>query len=118
MNILFIDTFGVSTQIESTYKNLEEIKNLNTESYESGKYIYHIVKLQAGIPLKFKFCNTLINFSVYLIKTNKNNDKILNIKSTDFIDTKFLQLHVTDYDSDTSSDIEYDICDRLTSSIC
>lgn len=118
MNILFIDHHGVSAKIKNPYKNLEEIKVLNTESYKHGKYNYHIVKLKEGMPLKFKFCNTLINFSVYLIKTNKNNDKILNIEPCDIIDTQFLKSQITNYDSDNSSDIEYDICDKLTSSVC
>lgn len=118
MNILFIDHCGVSTKIKNPYKNLEDIKVLDTESYKHGKYNYHVVKLKEGMPLKFKFCKTLINFSVYLIKTNKNNDKILNIDSDDIIDTQFLKLQITNYDSDDSSDIEYDICDQLKSEIC
>tara|TARA_B100000497_G_C7279971_1_gene194110 strand:- start:127 stop:483 length:357 start_codon:yes stop_codon:yes gene_type:complete len=118
MNILFINHCGVSTKIKNPYKNLEDIKVLDTESYKHGKYNYHVVKLKEGMPLKFKFCNTLINFSVYLIKTNKNNDKILNIDSDDIIDTQFLKLQITNYDSDDSSDIEYDICDQLKSEIC
>ena len=118
MNILFIDHLGVITKIKNPYKNLEEIKKLNTETYHVGKYNYHIIRLKEGIPLKFKFCNTLINFSLYLIKTNKNNDKFLIIEPNDIVDTNFLKIQVTHYDSDDSSDIEYDICDRLTTSIC
>lgn len=114
MDILFIDQLGLITIIKSPWES-----GIPTElKFTKGKYTYNIVKIKDGIPLKFIFCNTLINFSGYIIKTNKNTDKVLNIKIDDIIDTEFLIKQTTCYDSDDSSDIEYDICDKLTDQIC
>lgn len=114
MDILFIDQSGVIT----TVKNSNEKLISPTLKFTRGKYNYNIIKIKDGIPLKFKFCNTLINFSCYIIKTNKNTNKILDIKTDDIIDKDFLIEQTTLYDSDNSSDIEYDICDKLTDKIC
>lgn len=113
MDILFIDQSGVITKVKNSCENFTP-----TEKITTGKYTYNIIKIKDGIPLKFKFCNTLINFSCYIIKTNKNTNKILDIKIDDVIDKNFLINQVTLYDSDESSDIEYDICDKLMDKIC
>lgn len=114
MDILFIDQLGVITKIKNPCDNL----NLAEFKFTKGKYNYNIIKIKDGIPLKFKFCNIIISFSCYIIKTNKNTNKILDIKMDDVIDTDFLINQTTFYDSDSSSDIEYDICDKLTDKIC
>ena len=114
MDILFIDQLGIITKIKSSWENV----SFSDFTFIKGKYTYNIIKIKDGIPLKFKFCNTLINFSGYVVKTNKNTNKILNIKIEDIIDTDFLIRQTTYYDSDDSSDIEYDICDKLTDKIC
>jgi hypothetical protein len=114
MDILFIDHLGIITKIKNPMENV-----ISTElKFTSGKYTYNIIKIKEGIPLKLKFCNTLINFSGYVVKTNKNTNKILDIKIKDIIDADFLINQTTLYDSDESSDIEYDICDKLTNQIC
>lgn len=114
MDILFIDQLGIITKIKSPWENV----TFSDFKFTKGKYTYNIIKIKDGIPLKFKFCNTLINFSGYVVKTNKNTDKILNIKIEDIIDTDFLIRQTIYYDSDDSSDIEYDICDKLTDQVC
>lgn len=114
MDILFIDQSGLITKIKSPWVNV----TLTDFKFTKGKYTYNIIKIKDGIPLKFKFSNTLINFSGYVVKTNKNTDKILNIKLEDIIDIEFLIRQTTYYDSDDSSDIEYDICDKLKDKIC
>lgn len=114
MDILFINELGIITKIKSPWETVTptEIK------FIKGKYTYNLIKIKDGLTLNFKFCNTLINFSGYVVKTNKNTDKILNIKIEDIIDTDFLINQITSYDSDDTSDIEYDICDKLTNQIC
>lgn len=114
MDILFIDQLGLITQIKSPWENV----TLAEFKFTKGKYTYNIIKIKDGIPLKFKFSNTLINFSGYVVKTNKNTNKILNIKIEDIIDVEFLIRQTTYYDSDNSSDIEYDICDNIIDQIC
>ena len=105
MDILFIDQVGVITTIKSPLINVA-----STElKFTTGKYTYNIIKITDGISLQFKFSNTLINFSGYVVKTNKNTNKILDIKLEDIVDTDFLIKQTTCYDSDDSSDIEYDI---------
>lgn len=113
MDILFIDESGVIKKVKNSSINFTA-----TEKFTYGKYIYNIIKIKDGIPLKFKFCNTLINFSCYIIKTNKNTNKILDIKIDDVVDKNFLINQITQYDSDDSSDIEYDICDKFVDKIC
>ena len=118
MNILFIDNFGIAKTMETSRKNLNDFLEFSIDSYSLGKYNYNVVKITDGIPIRFKFADDLINFSVYVVKTNKTTNKILNIKTEEVIDIDFLKLQKTDYDSDNSSDIEYDICDKLKDDVC
>ena len=117
MNIIFIDHVGL-IKVKNTNEKLQDFANYKIESYNQGKYTYNIIKLNDGIPIKLKFCRNLINFSIYIIKTNKNTGKILDIKVEEVIDINFLQEQITNYDSDESSDVEYDICDKLIDQIC
>lgn len=118
MNILFIDQYGLVTVVETSHKFLHEFNYYNVESYTVGYYIYNIIKLGEGTQLKLKFCNHLINSSVYVVKTNKSNGKILDTLINDIIDENYLYKQITNYDSDDSSDIEYDICDQIKEQIC
>lgn len=120
MNIIFIDNLGIPKQIETKCKTLTDFLGYEIDTYEIGKYLFNIVKISTGIPIKLKFSDNLINFSVYVVKTNKTTNKILNIKIEEVIDTNFLKLQTTneDYESDCLSDIEFDICDKLKDNVC
>lgn len=114
MDILSIDQLGIITIIKNS---LEDTSRVYLK-INKGKYTYKFIKNKEGVPLKFKICDNLINFSGFIIKTNKITDKVIDIKIEDIVDTDYMIKQDTFYDSDDSSDIEYDICDQLIDSIC
>lgn len=116
MNILFINSEGTQV-LKVLIKSIDDIQEENIETYIQGRYKYHIIKISQSCPIKLKFSKDLIHFSVFVIKTSKTN-KILDILPDEIIDQKLLTEQVTTYDSDSSSDIEFDICNNTHDSIC
>jgi hypothetical protein len=118
MDIIYINNVGVIEFMKVQCKNVSEFSD-NYKTYTNGKYTYCAIKndKEESIPIKLKCLDTFISSNVFLIKTNKNN-KIVNIKIDDIINLKYMTTQVTSYDSDNSSDIEYDPCDHNKYEIC
>lgn len=116
MNILFINSEGTQT-LKVLIKSVNDIQEEHIDTYIHGRYKYHVIKISQSYPIKLKFSKDLIHFSVFVIKSSKNN-KILDIFPDEIIDQNLLLNQVTCYDSDSSSDIEFDICNNTHDSIC
>ena len=118
MDIIYINNIGVIEFMKIQCQNVNEFSD-NYNTYKSGNYTYYVIKndTKKSIPVQIKCLETFISSNVYVIKTNKNN-KIVNIKLDDIINLKYMTTQVTRYDSDDSSDIEYDPCNHNKHEIC
>lgn len=118
MDIIYINNKGVIEFMKIKCKNINEF-SYDYKTYISGKYTYYVVEndKRESIPIQLKCLDTFISSNVFIIKTNKNN-KIVNIKIDDIINLKDMITQVTSYDSDNSSDIEYDPCNHNKNEIC
>lgn len=116
MNILFIDSEGIKLE-PTIFKHINDFNYKIFECYQVSRYKYHIIKLDKCEPIKLKICNNLLNFSVFVIKTTKKNN-IVNIVPEDVVDTKYLINQSTNYESDSGSDFEFEICKQSIGSVC
>ena len=118
MDIIYINNVGVIEFMKVQCKNASEFSE-DYNTYTSGKYTYYVVEndKRESISIQLKCLDTFISSNVFIIKTNKNN-KIVNIKLDDIINLKDMITQVTSYDSDNSSDIEYDPCSHNKDEIC
>ena len=116
MNILFIDSEGI--RLEPTiFKRIGDFNYKIIECYQVSRYKYYIIKLDKCEPIKLKFCNNLINFSMFVIKTTRKNN-IVNITPEDVVDTKYMINQTESYESESGSEFEFEICKQNVTSVC